>query len=71
MKAARSVAGEILALFVDDWPPTLVTVAWLGAGPLLLRAAPLADAVRAILFFCGFAAILIGSVAASARRRRG
>lgn len=66
----RTIARELLGLFVDDGSLALPTLLWLAAIWLLGLPLPPPPALRGLLLFLGLAAILVGSARSGARRRR-
>jgi hypothetical protein len=59
VKLLRSIAEEIVGLFVDDWRFALLLVGWVAIGWLMARQIP---AAAGPLFFAGLAAITLGFV---------
>ena len=69
MRWLRSIASELLGLFVDDWHDALAILVWLAAGWLLLPRLGLPGALPPVLLFAGLAVILLASALRRARRR--
>lgn len=65
----RAVLGEIIGLFVDDGALALALVAWCALVGAAAWAAPALLPAGAPLLAVGCAAILLGNVLRSARRR--
>ena len=68
MKLLRSVAAELLGLFVDDGGVALAVLGWVVVAWLSSRVMP--SPWPPLILFAGLAAILVGSAVRQARRRR-
>lgn len=69
MRWPRAVGSELLGLFVDDARFAGAIVAWLLAAGSVLPRLGLPAGLAALVWFAGFAAILIAGALRRARRR--
>jgi hypothetical protein len=68
MAALKTIAVEILGLFIDDGSFALSILAWLGLAWLVLPRLPGLGAWAGALLFAGLAALLVESAVRRARR---
>ena len=65
----RTIAHELLGLFVDDWPFTLALLAWLLVFRVLVQYSSAHARWAGLILFLGFALVLAVSARSSASRR--
>jgi hypothetical protein len=70
MRWLRSIAREVIGLFVDDGSFAIAILAWLALAVVVLPRAGLWTRVAGPVLFAGLAAILVASVLRYSRRRR-
>ncbi len=64
----RTIARELLGLFVDDWAFALLLVAWVALFATLGRLLP--GAWEGVLFFAGLAVLTLAFIVRAASRVR-
>ena len=70
MRWLKSIAREVIGLFVDDGSFAIAILAWLALAVVMLPRAGLPTRVAGPVLFAGLAAILVASVLRYGRRRR-
>ena len=70
MRWLRSIAREVIGLFVDDGSFAIAILAWLALAAAVLPRAGLWTRGAGPVLFAGLAAILVASVLRYSRRRR-
>ena len=70
MRWLKSIAREVIGLFVEDGSFAVAILAWLALAVVVLPRAGLATRVAGPVLFAGLAAILVASVLRYSRRRR-
>ena len=70
MRWLKSIAREVIGLFVDDGSFAIAILAWLALAVVVLPRDWLATRVAGPVLFAGLAAILVASVLRYSRRRR-
>lgn len=62
MTSIRTILDNLLKLFVDDGSFALAVILWVVLTGLLLPRISMAGALRGVVLFAGFAALLAGSL---------
>ncbi len=68
MQWLRTIAGEVLGLFVDDRIFAGAILAWIILAAVVLPRLTMPDAAKGLMLFAGLAAILLTSAVHRARR---
>jgi hypothetical protein len=70
MRWLKSIAREVIGLFVDDGSFAVAILAWLALAVVVLPRAGLGARVAGPVLFAGLAAILVASVLRYSRRSK-